>query len=67
MTGGSSREYPNTLAGVPFVRRVLVDTGANGVIRTHTPDRWNEIIKGEKGQPVNLKLAGGVVTRGAMT
>eukprot|EP00975_Prorocentrum_lima_P066208 12907789-Prorocentrum_lima.AAC.1 len=67
MTGGRSRQYPNTLAGVPFVRRVLVAIGAHEVIRPHNPDWWNEINKGEKGQPVTLKLAGGVVTKGAMT
>eukprot|EP00975_Prorocentrum_lima_P060639 12722364-Prorocentrum_lima.AAC.1 len=32
----------------------------------HTiPDWWHE-IKGEKGQPLTLNLAGGVVTKGAM-
>eukprot|EP00975_Prorocentrum_lima_P040943 8600015-Prorocentrum_lima.AAC.1 len=60
MMGGGTKQFPNTLAGVPFVRRVLVDTGANEIIRPHNPDWWSEIIKGEKGQPVKLKLAGGV-------
>eukprot|EP00975_Prorocentrum_lima_P051247 10735638-Prorocentrum_lima.AAC.1 len=64
MTGGGQQQQPNTLAGVPFVRRVLVDTGANEIIRPHNADRWNEImVKREEGQPVTLKLAGG----GAMT
>eukprot|EP00975_Prorocentrum_lima_P068287 12919836-Prorocentrum_lima.AAC.1 len=68
MTGGGHRQYPNTLAGVPFVRRVLVDTGALEVIRPHNPDWWNEImVKRDAGQPVTLNLAGGVVTEGAMT
>eukprot|EP00975_Prorocentrum_lima_P022294 4686792-Prorocentrum_lima.AAC.1 len=67
MVGGGSKQYPNTLAGIPFVRGVLVDTGANEIIRPRNPDWWNEIIKGETGQPVTLKLAGGVMTKGAMT
>eukprot|EP00975_Prorocentrum_lima_P041735 8769915-Prorocentrum_lima.AAC.1 len=57
MTGGSSKQYPTTLAGVPFVRSELVATGANEVIGPHNPEWWNETIKGEKGQPVTLKLA----------
>eukprot|EP00975_Prorocentrum_lima_P043001 9027314-Prorocentrum_lima.AAC.1 len=69
MTGGGSKQYQHTLAGIPFVIRVLVDTGANEIIRPHNPDWWNEIIKREKGQPATLKLAGGVMTnkRGAVT
>eukprot|EP00975_Prorocentrum_lima_P067722 12916544-Prorocentrum_lima.AAC.1 len=66
MTGGGQKQYPNTLAGAPFVRRVLVAE----IIRPHNPDWWNEImVKREKGQPVVLKLACGVVvvTKGAMT
>eukprot|EP00975_Prorocentrum_lima_P065891 12906132-Prorocentrum_lima.AAC.1 len=65
--GGGGKQYPNTVAGIPAVRRVLVDTGANEIIRPHNPGWWNELIKGEKGQPVILKLAGGVMTKGAMT
>eukprot|EP00975_Prorocentrum_lima_P049953 10457740-Prorocentrum_lima.AAC.1 len=58
---GQTTQYPNTLAGVPFARRVLVDTCANEVIRLQNPDWWNEImVKREKGQPVLLQLAGGV-------
>eukprot|EP00975_Prorocentrum_lima_P008861 1889030-Prorocentrum_lima.AAC.1 len=47
--GGGSEQYPNTRAGIPFVRRVLVVAGANEIIRPHNPDWWNAIIKGEKG------------------
>eukprot|EP00975_Prorocentrum_lima_P055866 11711493-Prorocentrum_lima.AAC.1 len=44
MTGGGQTQYPNKLAAVPFLRRVLVDTGANEVSRPHHPDWWNETI-----------------------
>eukprot|EP00975_Prorocentrum_lima_P065026 12900945-Prorocentrum_lima.AAC.1 len=42
---------------------MLVDTSANKIIRSRNPDCWNEIIKGEKGQPVTLKLAAGAMTQ----
>ena len=53
---------------IPYYRRVLVDTGANEIIRPHNAEWWNEIIvRKEKGRPVKLRLAGGVTVQGAMT
>eukprot|EP00975_Prorocentrum_lima_P054932 11518662-Prorocentrum_lima.AAC.1 len=44
MTGGGQKQHPNTLAGVPSVGRVLVDAGANEIIRPRNSDWWNEIL-----------------------
>jgi len=48
--------------------RVLVDSGANEVVRPFSSSWWNEIIVlRNKGKPVTVKLAGGQEIRAAMT
>ena len=48
--------------------KVLVDTGANEVVRPHNSQWWHEIMQERsKGKPVSMKLAGGKVITRAMT
>ena len=48
--------------------KVLVETGANEVVRPHHPQWRHEIMQEcSKGKPVSMKLAGGKIITGAMT
>ena len=48
--------------------RVLMDSGANEVVRPYNPFWWKEIIVFKnKGKPVTVKLAGGQEIQAAMT
>ena len=48
-------------------RRVLVDSGANEVVRPYHEQWWKEIMSGQKGRPITVSLAGGNKTLAAMT
>jgi len=48
--------------------RVLMDSGANEVVRPYNPAWWNEVmVLRNKGKPVKVKLAGGQEIEAAMT
>ena len=52
----------------PPHRRVLVDTGANEVIRPYNHQWWIDMAHGASpGKKVSMKLAGNVVDCGFMT
>ena len=46
---------------------VLIDSGANEVVRPFNQGWWHEIINRRKGRMVNVGLAGGTTTKAAMT
>ena len=48
--------------------QVLVDSGANEVVRPFSPSWWDEIVNGKTGTAMfDIALAGGVAGQGAMT
>ena len=52
---------------VPYHHRVLVDSGANELIRPYNHQWWIDIMYGKgNGQKVNMKLAGNVTRATAM-
>ena len=70
VTATSIRVMTATLKAfqVPYHQRVLVDTGANEVIRPYHHQWWMDIINGRsKGSKVVMKLAGNVTENGLMT
>ena len=53
---------------VPYFKRVLVDTGANELIRPHSKQWWIDMeCRKCKGTKVTMKLAGNVEQPGFMT
>ena len=53
---------------VPQNARVLLDSGANEVVRPYNEYIWSEVVRGrQSGREVGVSLAGGVTARAVQT